>query len=301
MKAIDDETIKTFIECQLADWPLARQNYDALSKVKRRQISIGNYTCGMQYNPARIVSTGAEVSKEALQKRCCFLCRDNRPKEQAIFPILDDWEMLVNPYPIFPVHLTIASSRHVPQSHVPDDIVAVAERLPGMAVFYNGAKAGASAPDHLHLQAVLKDELPLLREVEKLHPESSDGLMSSLQLSDMFPFMFFSGVVAPDQAGASTLLAGLMLGGLSGDGKFTDPSLVNVFFWIGDGGKLRFISVPRRAHRSECYNAEGDANRMVSPGCIDMAGVIITPREIDFMKLDSCEVSKIYSDVAITI
>lgn len=292
------EEIKDFIETQLSVWPLAKQNYDALSKVERRQVSVNGYEFYLQYNPARIRSTGANIEKETIAKRNCFLCRDNRPSEQMIAEIMPGWDLLVNPYPILPVHLTIVSQKHCPQSHVPKDIVEIATLLPGMAIFFNGARAGASAPDHLHLQAVLKDELPLIRLVEKIHPESATMVLPSDALIPHFPFFFFTGVVKPDDSGLKTLLVGLAIGG-SSDGKtFDDPELINTFFWISDSGMLRFIAIPRCAHRPKCYFEESDRNRMISPGCIDMAGMLIAPRRSDFDALDADDIAQIYQEVA---
>lgn len=294
---IDD--VASFIEGQLQDWPLAKKNYDALMNVERREVVVDGFPVEIQWNPARIVSTGAKISKQEIEKRPCFLCRDNRPKEQHICNILPGWEMLVNPYPILPVHLTIVAIEHKPQARVPEEIVNMAELLPGMAVFFNGAKAGASAPDHLHMQAVLKDELPLLRLVEQEHPESSPGLCTSEDFKVKPPYLVFSGVVSPGQEGLKTLLAGLKLGGLSTDGRLTDPELVNTFFWITESGMLRFVVVPRRAHRPSCYYAKGEEQRMISPGCIDMAGLLISPRKEDYERLNADEIKEIYKEVAI--
>lgn len=296
---IDD--VASFIEAQLQNWPLAKKNYDALMKAERREEIIGEFPFGVQWNPARIVSTGANVNKAEIASRPCFLCRDNRPKEQHICNILPGWEMLVNPYPILPVHLTIVFTEHTPQDRVPEDIVALAELLPGMAVFFNGAKAGASAPDHLHMQAVLKDELPLLRLAEKEHPDTKPGIFTSEDFRVKPPYLIFSGVVAPGKEGLKTLLAGLRLGGLTSDGKLSDPELVNTFFWMSDSGMLRFLVVPRKAHRPDCYYAEGEAKRMVSPGCIDMAGLLIVPRKEDYKRLSSREIYQIFNDVAIPL
>lgn len=295
------EDIATFIEEQLIDWPLAKRNYDALREAKRREETIGDFSVGVQWNPARIVSTGANVSRQAIDRRPCFLCRDNRPQEQQICNILPGWEMLVNPYPILPVHLTIVATEHMAQLRVPEDIVALAELLPGMAVFFNGAKAGASAPDHLHLQAVLKDELPLLRLVENEHPDTKPGIFTSGDFNVKPPYLVFSGVVSPGQEGLKTLLAGLRLGGLSRDGKLTDPELVNTFFWMSNSGMLRFVVVPRKSHRPACYYAEGDSRRLISPGCIDMAGLLIVPREEDFNRLTSDEIAQIFNEVALPL
>lgn len=300
MRILNHEDLSSFVETQLATWPLAKKNYDALREVKRREIDLNGFNIGVQFNPARILSTGASVDKDSIKSRPCFLCSSNRPEEQLAIEIHPGWQLLVNPYPILPIHFTIASVSHRDQDRLPDDIVAIAENLPGMAVFFNGARAGASAPDHMHLQAVLKEELPLLRLAEKFHKSSEPGLWMSSDFVPEYPYLFFSGVVDPSAPDCNAVLsAGLMLGGPDCDGRFTDQSLLNAFFWIGENGELRYLSVPRKAHRPNCYFAEGGQRLMVSPGCIDMAGIIITPREEDFTKIESKDLLKIFDDVAI--
>lgn len=302
MRKLCLEEIDSFIEGQLDVWPLAKKNHDGLAEAERREIALGDLKAAVQFNPARIVSTGAKLDAASLKNRKCFLCLDNRPKEQMIMNPVEGWDVLVNPFPILPVHLTIVNREHRPQDSVPYDIVTFAEMMPGMAVFFNGAKAGASAPDHLHMQAVLKDELPLLRLVERHHPVSSPGIMPSYEMGLDLPFLFFSGVVNAGQEGMATLYAGLNIGGNDcTDGTapgFHDKSLVNTFFWIDASGMLRFVAIPRRAHRPGCFYSEGDGNRMVSPGCIDMAGLLITPRREDFMSITADEIRNIYADVA---
>lgn len=298
---LSQDDVKSFVETQLSVWPLAKSNYDALAHVERRVVDVGDLRCGIQWNPARIRSTGAVVDRDTILKRECFLCRSNRPAEQCVLNIHSGWEMLVNPYPIFPIHLTIVSESHVPQSDVPDDIVAISEKLPGMAVFFNGAKAGASAPDHMHLQAVLKDELPLLRLVEKIHKSECSDLKTSMQFGINLPFLFFSGIVADDKDALQVMKSSFIIGGDDGSGKLRDAELKNVFFWIDDNALLRFVVVPRFAHRPACYYAEGDSQRIISPGCVDMAGLIITPLEKDFKQLSSDEITKIYQEVAIPL
>lgn len=297
---LSHDDIKDFIESQLAVWDLAKRNYDALAQVKRRNVVVDDIVVGIQWNPGRIGSTGAKIDVKSISERLCFLCRDNRPKEQLIFPIAMGWEMLVNPFPVFPVHLTIVSETHRPQSSVPEDIVNIATELPGMAVFFNGAHAGASAPDHMHMQAVLKEEIPLIALTERHHGNSDFGINLSSQFGLKLPFFFISGVVAPDESGLKTLVTGLNTGGLSNNGELNDPLLVNTFFWIDNSGLLRFIIIPRKAHRPSCYYLDGEKNRMVSPGSIDMGGIIIVPREKDFESLTSDEIRHIYSEVAIT-
>lgn len=292
------DEIKDFIETQLSVWPLAKRNYEALSDVRRKKFDINGYDFYVQFNPARIVSTGAAVDKKSIAGRACFLCRDNRPREQLIIDILPGWDLLVNPYPILPVHLTIASVEHRPQSSVPKEIVEMALRLPGMVIFFNGAKAGASAPDHLHLQAVMKDELPIVRLVEKIHPESAAMVFPSDALIPGYPYFFFTGVVQPDDSGLKTLLAGLSIGGSESGDAIDNHELVNTFFWMGENGKLRYIAVPRIAHRPSCYHLDDPDKKMISPGCIDMAGMIITPRLCDYETITGDDIKQIYHDVA---
>lgn len=300
MDILNHEQVKDFIEYQLSCWDLAKKNYDALIDVRRRFVEVDNMMVGIQWNPGRAKSTGAKIDKDSIAKRKCFLCRANRPEEQLIYPILPGWEMLVNPYPIFPVHLTIAASGHRPQDAVPDDIVKLAVSLPGIAVFFNGAHAGASAPDHMHLQGVLKDEIPLIKLVEKYHPVNEPGIKFPCDFGMKLPFFFISGVVPDDDSGIPILAAGLKSGGKACDGTLSDPTLVNVFFWLSEEGVLRFISIPRQAHRPSCFFATGKDNRMVSPGCVDMGGLLIVPREEDFNNLTSSEITRIYSEVAVS-
>ncbi|MDE6511510.1 MAG: DUF4922 domain-containing protein, partial [Muribaculaceae bacterium] len=158
-----------FIDAQLAVWPLARENYQALGRTERRSIRLGDLLVGIQHNPARIVSTGAKTDAKAIAERPCFLCADNRPPQQTALEIVDGWELLVNPYPIFPTHFTIVSRSHRPQEGFPMDMVMMAEKLPGHTVFFNGKVAGASCPDHMHCQAVKTLESPLRQLIERVH------------------------------------------------------------------------------------------------------------------------------------
>lgn len=299
-KIFDHEFVNSFIEGELASWPLAKANYDALAKIRRRNMSIYDMDVAIQCNPARIRSTGAVLDKKVIENRPCILCAANRPKEQTPVAILGGWKMLLNPYPIFPVHLTIVSDTHQPQENITLDVIGIAEKLPGMVVFFNGSKAGASIPEHFHLQAVLKDELPLIRAVEKLCDSKESKVVYSPNLGGKFPFFFITGVIRKDKQGASAFMTAMMSGGLDEDGMLSDPELSNKFFWIDSNGVLRFLVIPRKAHRPSSYFAEGADNRMISPGCIDMAGVIITARESDFEALTEKEVRTIFEEVGIS-
>lgn len=289
-----------FIDSQIAGWPLARRNYQALGKTERRSMQLGDLIVGIQHNPARMVSTSARIDKTSLEKRPCFLCSKNRPPEQSPLDIADGWELLLNPYPIFPTHFTIVSSEHRPQEGFPLYMVEMAEKLPQHTVFFNGSKAGASCPDHLHCQAVKTHELPLMRLVESRHIAKIDydgedqeewRIATPKSLNLDVPFGFTSIIITPDLDGMH-LLADIE--NIMGK-RYVDEGRINVFVWIDDAGLLRIVCVPRAAHRPSCYG-DGEGQMMISPGCIDMAGVVIAPRREDYESLTESQLRQIFAE-----
>ncbi len=128
------------------------------------------------YNPRRAKSTNANITKEAIAARPCFLCEHNRPADQAYETLTmasgNRYQLTLNPYPILPGHYTIIDERHVAQ--VLDDtrlrdMEEISKRLPNYLVFFNGAQAGASAPDHFHFQAVPWDSSTLAAAANSDH------------------------------------------------------------------------------------------------------------------------------------
>lgn len=287
--------INDFIEGQLAVWDDARERYHALGKAERRKFHLGDFEGAFQYNPARIVSTGARTDAASIAARPCFLCRDNRPKEQMAIPLTPQWEMALNPFPIFPVHFTIISTTHRPQDSPPLEMAGMAEHFPDLVFFFNGASGGASAPDHLHLQAVLKSELPILRLAEANHPASLPGIMRSDMWGLDLPFIFLSALITDDEEGGRDYLKMLALTGGDAEGR-PDKGLRNVFCWKGEDGLLRMIVVPRRRHKPSCYGT-GEGQLLVAPGAVDMAGVVILPRESDFRSITDTRLAEIYNEV----
>lgn len=291
------EDINCIIEAELVRWPLARENFMLLREASRKPLRLGSLEGGAQFNPARIRSTGAAVDSRSIESRPCFLCAHNRPAQQHAIPWMDGWELLVNPYPILPVHFTVASTAHRPQDAVPAEMAAMAEAVPDLVFFFNGAHAGASAPDHMHVQAVLKSELPLIRLIEKYHPVGKAAAVSSEQFGTELPFHFISAVISPDTNGMRTLARICTSFGIASDGQ-KDPGLVNAYFWMDASGLLRAAIVPRKAHRPSCYSTEPGRGMTVSPGAIDMAGLLILPRHDDFDRIDEEKARAIYSEVA---
>lgn len=283
-----------FIDDQLAEWPLAKENYQALGKTERRSVQLGDLTVGIQHNPARIVSTAAKTDAKTLAERPCFLCMDNRPPQQTGIEIAEGWELLLNPYPIFPTHFTIVSKKHQPQEGFPLEMVEMAEKLPGHTVFFNGKRAGASCPDHLHCQAVKTLELPLMNLIERSHSIDSGRYVTSVNLGLDVPFKFISVIVTPDIDGMSTLAD---LQNIIGK-DYIKEGRINAFVWIDGNGTLRICAVPRGAHRPSCYG-HGEDEHLISPGCIDMTGVIIAPLKKDYDSLTEVDIREIYRECSI--
>lgn len=283
-----------YIDAQLAEWPLARENYQALGKTERRSMQLGDLTVGIQHNPARIVSTAAKTDAKTLAERPCFLCKKNRPPQQVGMEIAEGWELLLNPYPIFPTHFTIVSKNHKPQEGFPLDMVTMAEKLPGHTVFFNGKRAGASCPDHLHCQAVKTHELPLMQLIEKRHSLDAGRVSSSESLGLDVPFGFTSIIITPDLDGMSELAR---IEDSIGR-EYISEGRLNAFVWIDDNGLLRICAVPRNMHRPSCYGSD-EGQYLISPGCIDMTGVIIAPIKKDYDTLTEDDIKKIYKECGI--
>ena len=265
--------LETFFEEQLREWPLAHDNHDALTRVWSRELTSDKLAIPLhvQYNPARIVSTGANIDKASIAARPCFLCAKNRPAEQRAMPLNADFEWLVNPFPILPHHYTIAAKVHRPQRILDayDAMIQATLALPEeYIVFYNGPKCGASAPDHLHLQAGIFD-CQLLTANYPYKTLLADSKESFRKIYDSLPVT---------------------------DGE-EEPRMNVIAF--RKGNHVSLIVIPRRAHRPHCYTAEGDKHYLISPGALDMGGLIVTPRREDYDRLTADKALDILCEVGV--
>ena len=142
-------------------------NYGALAQVEVKDMTIDGFPAKLFFNPARVRSVMADVSPEALQKRACFLCPDGLEPLQLTTvwdsPTGQTYFIRVNPFPIFNHHFTISSAIHERQTFAPhmESMLHLAQAMPEMSIFYNGPMCGASAPDHMHFQAVPRHSMPI--------------------------------------------------------------------------------------------------------------------------------------------
>lgn len=304
-----------FIENQLAKWQTARTNHEALNQIETRRFELAGNTITVQFNPARAVSTCAKVDKSSIEARKCFLCPENKPNEQdeIIISLDEPFSLRINPYPILPGHLTISSVKHQDQvladktiRQLPGKLISWLEEyfVSGYVLFYNGAKCGASAPDHFHFQAVKQSDVPVIQQWERLMETAvrekeikteNGNTYSSFQITSYIcPIQVFicnhSADILPEMI--NQYLESLPLHEGESEPRY------NLFAWQDKQRGFTMAYFPREEHRPACYTATGGEQLLVSPGALDMAGLLVTPRKEDFDKITESDITQIYKEVA---
>ena len=326
---------EALLKRQKENWAGLVAGYEGLGEARLREIRGDGWGVKIQFNPRRIVSSGAQLDPESLRRRPCFLCLENLPPEQQAILYREDYLVLCNPMPVFPGHLTIAHRCHLPQSlsgKVPTLIRLAADFGSRMTVFYNGPRAGASAPDHFHFQAAPAGLLPVEKEIleprKRTGARRRDGVEICRTTGLGRGILVIEGkdegdvaAVASEAIEALGRLTGSAIrrpGPIGDEGRDERQAALSpgspvpcVGSDASDGGEpplnllctrtgegWRLILFPRRKHRPDAYFLEGEGRLLISPGAVDMGGVIITPREDDFLALTPDLVSGIYREVA---
>lgn len=304
-----------FIENQLAKWQTARTNHEALNQIETRRFELAGNTITVQFNPARAVSTCAKVDKSSIEARKCFLCPENKPNEQdeIIISLDEPFSLRINPYPILPGHLTFSSLKHQDQvladktiRQLPGKLISWLEEYfaSGYVLFYNGTKCGASAPDHFHFQAVKQSDVPVIQQWERLMETAvrekeikteNGNTYSSFQITSYIcPIQVFicnhSADILPEMI--NQYLESLPLHEGESEPRY------NLFAWQDKQRGFTMAYFPREEHRPACYTATGGEQLLVSPGALDMAGLLVTPRKEDFDKIIESDITQIYKEVA---
>lgn len=296
---MEDSSISRFFNRQLEKWDDARHRFRDLKHVETKKLS---EEARLQFNPARIVSTGAKIDKKTLGERPCFLCDKNRPKEQMSQQIDERFHLLVNPFPILPVHFTIPARKHQPQAIYKNygEMHRFLSLHSELMAFYNGPKCGASAPDHLHFQAGTSGILPLQTNWQRLSRNLTDiiSLNDEEKIAVVRDFIVPAFVIISKSEESDETLFHRLYKSMPMRGDETEP-MMNIIAWRKEDEYISVV-IPREKHRPEAYFAEGDAQVMVSPGALDMSGLIITPREEDFHKLTEESATTILQECGIS-
>ena len=311
-----NQILKKFVRDQLSRWPLACENFQALKNIEVREMNLGGLDVRLQFNPARMISSAAKLSKADIAKRRCFLCRENRFPEQILLEFEGrknkKYHILLNPYPIFPEHLVIAMAHHTDQSiwHRYIDMLDLAKKYDEFTFYYNGPKSGASAPDHHHFQGIPKGLMPLENDVDimldKLKSGHADAacdamhyvssvLDARLYHYDKFTTGIF--VIAAETSKSAAKLFYRLLDSVDIPEGEQEP-LINLISYHR-GGEYRSIVILRRSHRSHHYFSEGPDHLTMSPGCADMAGVLIVPVQQEYHALTPEWLAEMMDEVSI--
>ncbi len=306
---LTNQAVYDLINRQLAVWQQASDNFAALANVGVKEVTVGGFPVKIQFNPARIVSSAAKVDPKTIKERKCFLCAANRPEIQEGLPFKgkkQEYTVLINPFPIFPKHLTVPDTNHVNQTIEGEyerfeDMLSLAETLDDFLFFYNGPKCGASAPDHMHFQGGNKGFLPVeynYGKLEKTLLVDAEGVKVFSVENYMRGIM---AIEATDKLAAVAQFRRLYSLLEVKEGEW-EPML-NLLAWtVKEGDAVKYVALVylREKHRPSHYFAEGDANILLSPASVDMGGVFITPLEKDFNKVSEKELTEIADELQIS-
>src|SRR5215471_16854380 len=316
------EKVDSLIRYQTTTWPMLRAGYHALEEIKTRRLenpdSPGSFVI-VQHNPARIRSTAARVDQASIQSRKCFLCPENLPTEEIGLEYGEEFIIACNPYPVLDRHLSIIHRRHIEQKitgHEATLLTLARDLGPGYMVLYNGPRCGASAPDHLHLQACSSGLLPIEASLGRLKPidrrAAAPDPYQGLALGILEDFgrnvVVVRGRAANEVSGTITRLLANFERATADARAAANPvdensanaeaePMINIISTHRDGLWTVYM-FPRARHRPACFFAEGDDRITVSPGAIDMGGVLVVPREEDFAKISIEQAFAIFSEVS---
>ncbi|MDH7605733.1 MAG: DUF4922 domain-containing protein [Melioribacter sp.] len=300
--------ILQLFEEQKLNWELLKNNYDNLKNIKVREFEFDDsitsikFKVIVQYNPVRIKSTAADVSSEAILKRKCFLCIENLPEEQNGIVYNKHFVILLNPYPIFNKHLTITKKKHTPQtiiSHFHDLLDLTEDLSHDFTIIYNGPKCGASAPDHMHFQAIEKNIIPLEKDNELIKRNSI--CLENEKIKIFFFENYLRKFISFESKNKGELLYAFKVF-FNAIKKISVPKeepMINLISSYQDE-KWRLFIFPRLNHRPKQYFLEGSKKLLISPAAVDLGGILITVREEDFNKINKEDIIDIYKQVTFT-
>ena len=288
---------EALIRQQTETWPMLRDAIAALAQVKTDVFQVKETAVLAQYNPARMVSTSAQVDAAAIKQRPCFLCPDNLPKEEKGIAFGRRHVILCNPFPVLRNHLVIASREHTPQAIEGNFTVMLdlARALgEGWFVLYNGPRCGASAPDHLHYQACSRADVPLFDDFADMLERDSEDITETTRFGYRINVYAFGSAAQRETIDRFEQAVDYLKKAIFSDGE---PMMNLVVTY--QAGKWTVFLLPRGKHRPASYYAEGNAKLTISPAAIDLAGVMVVPQLEHFERLTAEDLERIYAEVTL--
>lgn len=280
-------------------WPMLAEGVAALQNVQVREVDCGPFSVRMQFNPKRIVSTGAKVDAATIKERKCFLCVGNLPAEQQGVLYKEKFLVLCNPMPIFREHFTISHIDHIPQS-IEEQILTflslAKDMSPVYSVFYNGPKCGASAPDHMHFQVSPAALIPV--EHESARYARSVKKINDVDVSVLENYGRSVIVLEGSDEHRMELVFLRLTSVMRRVLQTNEEPMMNV---IGSysNNSWKVIVFVRAKHRPSLFFKEGDEKVMISPASVDIGGLVVTPMENDFHRVNGAMITEIYREVSV--
>jgi ATP adenylyltransferase/5',5'''-P-1,P-4-tetraphosphate phosphorylase II len=292
------------LEQQRGTWKLLEKGYASLATVQTRVFEFDDFELKVQFNPGRLTSSSARVDDKTIKERPCFLCARNLPEGQRGLLVHNEYLLLCNPFPIFPEHFTIAHREHRPQRLLPSLGVMLElarELAPRYTLVYNGPRCGASAPDHLHLQAGVRGFMPFEREADELAAKRGEILVDTLRLRAFTVKYYLRTFVALQSANAAALLQGFsdlheIYQEIAGGGE--EEPMMNVLCWYDEGAWI-LAMFARAKHRPSFFYEEGDNKLLLSPAAVDVGGVCTLPIERDFRRITRDHLVQMFEEVSL--
>jgi ATP adenylyltransferase/5',5'''-P-1,P-4-tetraphosphate phosphorylase II len=302
------ELAMALIEHQREHWTQLAEGYAAFEEIETKRVMVEESEVVIQHNPGRIRSTAAATDKTSVSGRACFLCPENLPEDEKGIAYGDDLVILCNPFPVLDRHLSIVHREHVEQKiegNVETLLALARDFGPEFFVLYNGPECGASAPDHLHFQACSRALLPIEEHLFEDEPSlAEDCSYCEETANNTFELFTLGGCgrsVVVFRGGTRGEVERWLYEVLEELGNQTDRDepLVNIVC-VYDSKLWTVYLFPRAKHRPASFFAEGDARLTISPGAIDMAGVVVVPERAHFDKIESEQITRIFAEVSLS-
>lgn len=282
------EAIETLFDEQTESWPLLAAGLAGLRRAESREIVVGPARLAAWHIPHRITSATSRVDPASVSARSCFLCPDNLPPEERGVALGTEFVITCNPFPILGRHVSVVGRAHRPQKIAGDAdafraMLDLAAALPGYLVLYNGPECGASAPDHIHFQACLHAGVPVMDWLGRTEGGVLEGYPA--------PALVLRG---RDEADLIARLDGVF-SSLEHVAPGREEPMVNIVT-ICERGEWTVLIFPRASHRPRVYTS---GELVWSPGALDLAGILVLPRESDLDRVSGSAIREGFAEVCI--
>ena len=173
----------------------------------------------------------------------------------------------------------------------------LAQAMPEMSVFYNGPMCGASAPDHMHFQAVPRHSMPIEDHFDTNYANAVLVQESDLQSHLAALEKVLSMASIPENASQT----GSLTAGASHTEEW-EPRW-NIISWYEPASSPKFNTIIffRRESRPQIFFAPENERILFSPGTVEMGGIGIVANRESFDRITPEVLRSMIQEVADTL